>query len=191
MLFGCCFLKRSFVLTSNDFQQVDATHWVLDLRQLVGQNFHEVRDVCLFLPNGSVVDGNSALSLYVQAGGSPWEYRGCVCLPRPSEVFPLQWPEGSSNPNSPAQIGISIEPLAEVSHREEQVAGSKEEFAKRVAMDLFRYMESFQDASSGHRVGVSGDNLVVPANCLDKWFSKFQAKFRRDPEFLTRQQNAA
>lgn len=28
MLFGICFLKRSFVLTSNDFVQVDATHWV-------------------------------------------------------------------------------------------------------------------------------------------------------------------
>jgi len=189
MLFGICFLKRSFVLTSNDFVQVDATHWVLDLRQFVGPNFHEVKDVCLFLPNGSVVDSNSALSLYVQAGGSEWEYRGCVCIPRPSEVFPLQWPQGSSDLSMSAQIGVSIEPLQAVSHREETVAGSKEEFAKRVAMDLFRYMESFQDSISGQVVGRRGDNLVVPANCLDKWFAKFQSKFRRDPDYLTRQPN--
>lgn len=35
-------------------------------------------------------------------------------------------------------------------------------------MDLFRYMESFQDSISGQVVGRRGDNLVVPANCLDK-----------------------
>jgi hypothetical protein len=34
-------------------------------------------------------------------------------------------------------------------------------------MDLFRFMESFQDGS-GRRVGAQGDNLVVPADCLDR-----------------------
>jgi hypothetical protein len=29
--------------------------------------------------------------LYVQAGNSTWEYRGCVSNTSPSEVFPLQW----------------------------------------------------------------------------------------------------
>lgn len=58
-------------------------------------------------------------------------------------------------------------------------------------MDLFRFMESFQDTVTGQSVGRRADQLVVPTNCLDRWFSKFQAKFRRDPEFLTRQQNAA
>eukprot|EP00976_Prorocentrum_cordatum_P103772 1193603-Prorocentrum_minimum.AAC.1 len=43
----------------------------------------------------------------------------------------LQWPPGSDNPQFPAQIGISIEPLATVSGKEEQISGSKENFAKR------------------------------------------------------------
>ena len=51
MLFGLCFLKRSYVLTSENLIRVDATHWTLDLRSLVGPSFHEVRDVCLFLPS--------------------------------------------------------------------------------------------------------------------------------------------
>ena len=43
----------------------------------------------------------------------------------------MQWPAGSESTQFPAQIGITIEPLTEVAHREESVAGSKEEFAKR------------------------------------------------------------
>ena len=28
--------------------------------------------------------------------------------------------------------------------------------------------------------------MVVHMNVLDRWFTKFQDKFRRDPDFLTR-----
>ena len=44
---------------------------------------------------------------------------------------------------------------------------------------ICRFMESFQTLQMG-------DQIVVPANCLDRWFIKFQDKFRRDPDFLTR-----
>lgn len=33
-------------------------------------------------------------------------------------------------------------------------------------------------------VGVAGDRLVLPTNCLEQWFAKFDAKFKRDPDFL-------
>eukprot|EP00238_Polyblepharides_amylifera_P013997 CAMPEP_0196578166 /NCGR_PEP_ID=MMETSP1081-20130531/7118_1 /TAXON_ID=36882 /ORGANISM="Pyramimonas amylifera, Strain CCMP720" /LENGTH=92 /DNA_ID=CAMNT_0041897291 /DNA_START=595 /DNA_END=873 /DNA_ORIENTATION=+ len=88
-----------------------------------------------------------------------------------------------------AQIGVTLEPLAKAAQREELVAGSKEDFAKRVAVDLFRFMESFHDTNTGASVSQLGGSLVIPADCLDKWFTKFQHKFRRDPEFLTRQTN--
>mmetsp|Transcript_253 Transcript_253/g.556 ORF Transcript_253/g.556 Transcript_253/m.556 type:complete len:91 (+) Transcript_253:424-696(+) len=80
-----------------------------------------------------------------------------------------------------AQIGISIEPVSALAQKEGARLGAKEEFAKRVAMDLFRFLESF---NAGTVVGP--DQLVVPANFLDRWFQKFQNKFRRDPDFLTR-----
>jgi protein Hikeshi len=57
--------------------------------------------------------------------------------------------------------------------------GAREEFAKKVALNLFRFMESFN-------VGQAGDKLIVPTNCLELWFTKFQDRFRRDPDFLTR-----
>ena len=70
---------------------------------------------------------------------------------------------------------MSVEPLSEVAGREQLVLGSKEDFAKRVAMDLFRYMESFL-----------GDDRLGVGNVIDNWFNKFLNKFRRDPNFLTR-----
>jgi ribulose-phosphate 3-epimerase len=96
-------------------------------------------------------------------------------------VFPLQWPtapDGTLSAN--AMIGVGVEPVAELAAKESAKLGSKETFAKRVAMDLFRYMESFQAATA-----VSADHMVVPMNVLDRWFTKFQDKFRRDPDFLT------
>jgi len=176
MLFGAVFVRKSFVISSDSFARADATHWTLDLAPLLQGAYHEVRDVCLFIPNANLLDNNSALVLYVQAGNSPWEYRGCVSNVQPSEVFPLNWPlnpDGTVGPN--AQIGVSVEPTAEVVGKEQQVLGSKEEFAKRVAMDLFRYMESF-----------IGDDRLGVGNVIDNWFNKFLHKFRRDPNYLTR-----
>ena len=56
--------------------------------------------------------------------------------------------------------------------REGSRLASRHEFAKRVALDLFRFMESFNK-------GVAGEMLVLPTNCLELWFQKFDAKFRR------------
>ena len=60
----------------------------------------------------------------------------------------------------------------EVVQREGTKLASRQEFAKRVAMDLFRFMESFNK-------GVQGDMLILPTNCLELWFQKFDNKFRR------------
>jgi ribulose-phosphate 3-epimerase len=60
----------------------------------------------------------------------------------------------------------------EVIQREGSKLASRQEFAKRVAMDLFRFMESFSK-------GVSGDTLILPTDCLERWFAKFDDKFRR------------
>lgn len=60
----------------------------------------------------------------------------------------------------------------EVVQKEGTKLASRQEFAKRVAVDLFRFMESFNK-------GVQGDTLILPTNCLELWFQKFDNKFRR------------
>ena len=107
MLFGVVFVRKSFVIGSDSFTRSDHTHWTLDVGRTAGGSYQDVRDVCLFIPEGNLLDNNSALVLYVQAGNSTWEYRGSVSNGTPSEVFPLKWPlnpDGSLPPN--AQIGI-------------------------------------------------------------------------------------
>ena len=57
-----------------------------------------------------------------------------------------------------------MEPLAELDQKEGLRLGAKEEFAKRVAMNLYHFLESF------HGVAPGPDSLVVPANFLDRWY---------------------
>ena len=48
----------------------------------------------------------------------------------------MQWPV--SEQGLQVQIGISIEPGAEITQKEGSKLGAREDFAKRVGMDLFR-----------------------------------------------------
>jgi hypothetical protein len=167
MLFGIIFVRRSFVISSDRFTQVDATHWVLDLAALVGPAFVDVRDVCLFVPDGGLLPPDAGLSLHVRAGAGDWEYRGCVSNATPSDVFPTAWPLGEGAPLS-AFVGVTVEPLAELLNREATAVASRREYAKRVALDLFRFMQSFPSSPRG-------DTLLVPSNVLELWLRKARA----------------
>lgn len=74
----------------------------------------------------------------------------CVCVPSCLPPFPSpQWPtneDGSLVPPAPGviQIGVSIEAGADIIHKEGSKLGAREDYAKRVAADLFRFLESFQ-----------------------------------------------
>ena len=130
----------------------------------------------------AVLDDNSALCMYIKAGDAPWEYCGCVANAKPSDVFTLRWPvdEATGRAYPTAAVGVSVEPLTSALEKEAALVQHKETFAKRVAEDLFRFMQSFQCEGS------SNDRMVVPVNILTRWFDKFQNRFRRDPNFLDR-----
>lgn len=183
-LFGIFFVGQSYPIYSTNFQMVDPQHWVLDVCTTVQPNYWDLKEVSLFLMQPNSLDPNLALGLYLKVGHSEWLYRGCVHNGHPSEVMPLKWPatELGAQPPGPGvvQIGVSLEPGVEIIQKESSKLGAREDFAKRVGMDLFRYMESFQTAQMGNQI-------VVPANLLDRWFIKFTEKFRKDPDFLTRQ----
>ena len=180
MLFGIICVKKSFVIPSTSFVQVDATHWTLDVSALAGGAYGDVRDVCLFVPGAGLLPPGAGLALHVQAGDSGWEYRGAVSEAQPSDVFATCWPrpEGGGQ-HATAQLGVSVEPLAELATREATAVASKQEFARRVALDMFRFMQSFPS---------NGSTLLIPANVLEMWLAKFDAKFARDPDFLLRLQ---
>lgn len=59
------------------------------------------------------------------------------------------------------QLGISIEPLAEVGAKEGSKLGNKLDYARRVGMDLYRFLESFATQATG-------DAILIPTSALDK-----------------------
>ncbi|KAK9820001.1 hypothetical protein WJX72_004989 [[Myrmecia] bisecta] len=178
-LFGSFFVGHSFPITSANFVNVDATHWVLDVGATVNPDYQALKEVALFLLTPGALDTSLALGLYISLGGAEWQYRGFVSNGHPSEVMPLQWPEapvGLVMGPGMVQLGVSIEPYVELVQKEGSRLASKQEYAKRVAMDLFHFMESF---STGN-----GNQLLLPSNALEQWFTKFNSKFQRDPDFL-------
>ena len=86
----------------------------------------------------------------------------------------------------PPPSGPTPPPLpADLAQKEGASLASRLDFGRRVALDLFRYIESFAAPGAG------GTAIVLPAGALDAWFSKFSAKFRRDPDFLLRHDEGA
>jgi hypothetical protein len=88
------------------------------------------------------------LALYVSIGGADWSYRGFVSNGNPSEVLPLSWPDPPGGvPPGPrpagfAQIGVGLEPLAALAEKLGSKIGAREDFAKRVGLDLFNFMQA-------------------------------------------------
>lgn len=131
----------------------------------------------------TVLDNATALALYVKGGTQGvWEYRGCVTVNEPSNTFSLTWPvDENGNSFELAEIGVSLEPIEECLQKDNKISGNKEMFAQRVALDLWNFLKSFTTGTETH--------LVVPKDVFDRWYEKFQTKFRRDPDFITRQVN--
>lgn len=181
MAFAVVLLGHSFPVPEPNFQRKGPQHWLLRLADVLPNMKHEhVQQAAFFLT--APMDMAAGLGLYVSVDGAQFELRGCVCSSKPSTLVELRWPDKTQQ-DLPweVEIGISMEPLVELEAKLAALKVSrKESFAKRVALDLFRYLESY---NVGTR---SGDNLVVPANCLDRWYLKLEDKLRRDPTYLER-----
>ena len=85
-----------------------------------------------------------------------------------------------------AQIGISIEPLTEImsqstSVAEPSTAATFMEFARSTLQNLFNYTASF--AVSQSQMMPNPTETFVPMTALKNWYSNFQHKLERDPNF--------
>lgn len=140
-----------------------------------------VNNISLFQTEALPNDCGAALYFSVP----PYEaiqFIGCVCNVRPSDVFYTGW---ALNPNvntfQQIKICVKLEKLANIeeSFKEKIKFDINQEFAKRVAKNLFNYLDSFnQNQDSSKQL------LVVPINSLDAWYDKFLAKYNMDPNFL-------
>ncbi|KAF8071039.1 Usp2 [Scenedesmus sp. PABB004] len=175
-----------------------AAHYVLDVCALVRPDYWTLREVALFLTSPGALPPDQALGLYLRVAGGDWLYRGAVHAGHPSEAMPLQLPgpEGAGGAPAPpaapgaVQLGVSLEPLAALAAKEGSRVGDRLAYGRRVGLDLFRFLESFATtggAAAAAAAAPGGDAIVIPTRALDAWLTRFERKFRLDPDFLTRQ----
>ncbi|KAI8105687.1 hypothetical protein M9434_000269 [Picochlorum sp. BPE23] len=182
-MFAISFIGTSCLIHSTAFQQTSPTQFVFDISSSVGANANALKEVFLSLETPNSLPADAALSLYTSIGGSDFVFRGFVSNSHPSDVMPLSWgnEEGTSHP---IILGVGIEPLEEASAKHGAKIGAKEDFCRRVGMDLFQYMQSYSGVSQ-----VGPDQIVCPTNVLDKWFNRISNRLRNDPDFLTRKKD--
>ena len=159
---------------------------------MAGENYDQVKEMCIFLLNATSLPPDKALAVYVQAPGSSFEFRGAVHVGCPSASLPLLWPSpgsaggntgpalitASGNPPFTAQIGVSVEDLATLPMLNVGSQKRVETLALKVGENLFNFMQSF--------CSVQGDKLIVPTYILDLWFQKFQNRAQKDPDYINR-----
>jgi len=189
MTFGVVLLGQSPPLGPESFSTVGATSYALELSGPLGAHVESTREAALFLTSAASLSPDSALALYVSAGTSAWEFRGYVCSSKPSDSFPVSWPRDHVNGGTispPVCLGVQCELLSDAQQKEGKQHASREEWARRVGLDLFRFMESFQGS---HEQDVN-DCMLVPGDAFDRWWNKFNAKYSRDPMFLLRDRDS-
>ena len=106
-------------------------------------------------------------------------------MDRPSQIFRTGWSEHetlleimSSNIPVVVTFGISVEPLESIENVQAvDRVENRLVVAQKIAADLFRYMRSFD-------TGGNYGQMLVPNNIFDRWMRRFEARFRRDPNFF-------
>ena len=180
-LFGVAASGRPVIL---QFKQVQEHQYVAGF-----DNPKSIADVSFFFLPGFeqyALNGYCA-SIHFSTDGTNWDFLGAVAANKPSDIFRTGWPSNETLNNCNfLQIGISIEPIANLVKLEggARPVADRMNFAKGIAMNLFHYMESFEKRS------IDGGNfLVLPSNALDKWLTRFEAKYRRDPNFFMKKKD--
>jgi Protein of unknown function (DUF775) len=133
---------------------------------------------------------------------------GSITASRPSAVFSTRWSENepliellsqhNATATSPAfaatsgtvvnvTIGLSIEPVASIANLDattlaQHATNDKLFVAQKIAADLFRFMQSFDPGNTA-----PSGMMMVPHNIFDRWFQRFENRFRRDPNFFLKQ----
>jgi hypothetical protein len=143
--------------------------------------------VCFLLP-GATLPPQHGILIYWQVtspGTEPtgFELFGSISPVRPSAIFRTGWGLNDSvvamNQQSGVTVtlGVSVEPLANIENVRESGDDNRLYVAKQIATDLFTFMQSFD-------TGAVGNMMTVPTNIFDRWMARFEARFRRDPNFF-------
>lgn len=159
-----------------ELTQIGEVNWMLELPAP-----NSINTITVFLTN-PLPEGMAAALSFTLPPYTNIEFLGAIANTRPSDTFNTSWalnPEVNTQTN--VRLLISLEPIATIASLVENkmTTDMRQEYAKKVALNLFRFMESFNQ-----NTGQYGEFLVLPSNIIDKWLEKFEFKFKFDPNFV-------
>ncbi|OII76783.1 hypothetical protein cand_024600 [Cryptosporidium andersoni] len=156
--------------------QESECRWIAELPQP-----STIHNLTIFLNQPLPTDQCGAGIYYSFAPFTSWEFLGVITNVRPSDMFTTGWPFLPDIMNlATVRIGITIELSSELIVKVENKPpiDINKEVAKKIALNLFRFIESF----NGNNIN-SSECIRVPQMVLDRWFVKFEEKYNRDPYF--------
>ena len=163
-------------MVNTQFQALGPTRFVTQVMEP-----SQVTDLTFFiLPNSPIPPGFAAVLYFAVPPFENWQVLGSVSYEKPSATLRTSWP---TNPevtqHNVVQLGVSIESLESVQNMGLESSGLEErkQFAHKIALDLFRYMTSFSSSSDQNA-------MIVPTNVFDRWMTRFEQKYKRDPNFM-------
>ena len=194
-----------------DFVPTDATgmKFSLALSGISGKDIASVSELIFFLLPGVNLPPDHGALLYWQIISTPdqnsmsstpfsdqgpttteFELVGAITNQRPSDSFRTGWATNetlasainSVNSTITINLGVSIEHISNI----QNIGAVKDDttnVAKKIAMNLFNFMQSFDTG------GGAGGNMIVPMNVFERWLSRFEAKQRQDPNFFMKDQS--
>ena len=145
------------------------------------QNPRIINNITLFQTE-ALPDGTGAALYYSTPPYESLQFIGCVCNIRPSDIFYTGW---SLNPNvnmfQQIKLCVKLDKLSnlKMAFEEKIKVDINQEFAKRVAKNLYNYLDSFNQNQDPNK-----NILVVPLNTLETWYDKFNQKYKLDPNFI-------
>ena len=170
-MFGIIFEGQPVLL---NFTQISETQWTHEV-----PNGGSVNNLTFFLQ--SPLSEGYALAL--SASYYPFtsiEFMGAVANERPSDIIHTGWGFKQEVSSNSVKLLISMESISTIATLVFNKSNTdiRQVYAKKVALNLFRFMESFNKNTSQQEL------LVLPCDVLDKWLLRFEAKFRVDPYFV-------
>jgi len=125
--------------------------------------------------------GQNAALYFSFPGTDSWTMLGSLSCQKPSAILATGW-EKETIPHPFVRIGVSLERGCDIVNLEQSGAIQKEnsrmDWAFHLAKDLYNFLSSFSKATP------QGEMLVVPASSLNRWMSRFKAKYRINPNFV-------
>ena len=187
---------------NTNVEQVDANSFVLGLEEA-----DTINHVVVFLTGQVPFSQGFGGSVYFgwpspESGGISWQYLGYISNDKPSAIFKITKLKAaehiSTNPFSSqlmhslcsptnAQIGIMVEPLAEISQKTvspDTVASQVQsftEFSQKMLENFFNYASSF--AVSPGQGMLQPSATYIPMDVLQKWYTNFERRLQANPQF--------